>query len=193
MMGSSRLLAMGLSAALLAGAATAQADSIPPPPACPPGSRGSSSHAGELCLPAPCTTDGDCKRPDTRCRPWRVCTRTYAVPPGGRRVNAPPRDLDLVVGSCAPDKACTGAEEPPPPTAGSPKPDPVRCSEATYCIPTGLPPLPTAGPKKDPAAENEPDLPPSGCCKCHLGAQNGEHGWLLVLGLTMLGTRRRSR
>jgi hypothetical protein len=190
-----RLGTAGLGMALLTGAATAQADAIPPPPACPPGSRGASSHAGQWCAPAPCARDGDCTQPETQCRPWRVCTRTYSVPRGGRRgFQSPPQDEDLVVASCAPEEACSGQDEPPPPTSGSPKADAARCKDGKYCVSAPLPPLPatTAKKRKTQVDEDEPD-PPKGCCKCHLGARDGHQGWLLVLGLATLAARRGRR
>ena len=59
--------------ACCAAAGEARADSIAPRPACPPGSLGRSSHAGQWCAAAPCTADSDCKRKGDTCKKWRVC------------------------------------------------------------------------------------------------------------------------
>lgn len=132
----------GLSAfVLLLLGATAHADSLEPPPACPPGSRGQSTHEGLWCEPWTCSSDADCN--GGRCVPWRVCTRVATVAPDrwGRR---PPEPLTIVVGSCQPSHACTGTEEPPPPVVGSfdASASPT-CTEATYCVPVALPQFPT--------------------------------------------------
>ncbi len=196
------LLALGLGFALLMSHGAARADAIPPPPACPPGSRGMSSHAGECCVPATCQSDADCKDlKGTTCRPWRVCTRVYLVPAGGRRSrDIPPRPQELAVGSCPVEEGCTGDEEPPPPTAGKPSGGGVpSCVDQDYCVAKALPPLPTSGPGKG-RSENDSDegdegdegkVPAAGCCKCHLGAPSESHGWLMALGLGLLALRRR--
>ncbi|MBW2457516.1 MAG: hypothetical protein JRI68_23615 [Deltaproteobacteria bacterium] len=197
-----RLLpALALGVVLLAAHGTARADSIPPPPACPPGSRGLSSHAGERCVPATCQSDADCKDlKGTTCRRWRVCVRTHMVPAGGRRGGeVPPRAEDLAVGSCPVEKGCTGDEEPPPLTAGKANPGPPHCLDADYCVPQALPPLPTSSPGKGDDDEDEDDeeedgeetSPAAGCCKCHLGARQDGQGWLMALGLALLALRRR--
>ena len=190
---------IGLLACLLTGGGTALADAIPPPPACPPGSRGVSSHAGERCEPAPCQSDADCKDLEgTTCRRWRVCTKVYMVPAGGRRsFNTPPHPENLAVAGCPVEKGCTGTEEPPPPTAGTANPEPPSCVDRDFCVPKALPPLPTARPDGKKARGDRGDddgdetAPAGGCCKCHLGARQDGHGWLLVLGLVLLLLRRR--
>jgi hypothetical protein len=125
------------------GSGSASADAIDQPPACPPGARGVSSHAGLRCHPAACTSDADCEGRGV-CRPWRVCTIRSSVPPGGLGgFNQPPRDEELVVGSCEPSAQCRGDEEPPPPMVGTPVAGPPVCRDASYCVPErGLPPLP---------------------------------------------------
>lgn len=139
-------------ASLLILPSAALADAIGSPPACPPGARGASSHAGQWCVAAPCAADSECRGGAT-CRPWRVCVRTIDMPFGRRRAfddGAPhTQPVDLVVGTCAPTAACTGLEEPPPPgvrppPAGQALPAPI-CTDASYCVPPALPPLPGLG------------------------------------------------
>lgn len=176
-------------ACVLALPSAALADAIDGPPACPPGARGMSSHAGQWCVAAPCASDSECHDGAT-CRPWRVCVRTIEMPFGGRRAFAAdePRThpVELVVGTCAPDAACTGLEEPPPPGVrpslpGQDVPAPT-CTDGRYCVPPDLPPLPSlgGGPRAvDPGDEgDEPTAPNpaptsarSGCgCRTASGA-----------------------
>lgn len=155
-----------------------------------------SSHGGQRCVPAPCQSNADCKDlKGTTCRPWRVCTKVYLVPAGGRRGgDIPPSPQNLAVGSCPVEQGCTGAEEPPPITAGKPSGGVPACVDQDYCVAKALPPLPTSAPGKsgdDDEEDGEETSPAAGCCKCHLGARQDGHGWLMALGLALLALRRR--
>ena len=129
----------------------ARGDAIAPAPACPPGSQGQSSHAGQWCAPAPCKADSDCKVEGVNCRRWRVCVRETTVSHNRRRPTL--RQQDVVVGTCPPGKACKGDEEPPPPQVGTLKEGAPRCSTGEYCVPASLPPLPQVA--KDVEEEEE--------------------------------------
>lgn len=184
------LAAVSLGLALILSAFTARADAIPPPPACPPGARGVALHDGEWCEPAPCTSDTDCREGTGTCRPWRVCTRLYSIKPGGLRPDdPPPRDVALVVGSCSQAQACTGEEEPPPPTAGRAQAGPTQCRDGDYCVPASLPSLPSAGAPgsatKGPASRRS--------CGCRVGVPASGLGGGLGLGLLWIWIRRRRR
>lgn len=198
----SRLLVVGV----IMGAAmpAARADAISPPPACPPGSQGRSSHAGEWCEPAACQSDSDCSKLGGSCRPWRVCTRAAKAQHGGLRgFDRPPMDVTLAVGSCAPDEACRGDEEPPPPTIGSWAEGPPVCTNATYCVPASLPPLPTAAGPSSAAPSGSADAggcapPPAGRprgCGCRVGAPTDPLVGLgaLVVAVGVAGYARRRR
>ena len=147
-----------LSAALLAvcsGGSTARADAIAPRPACPPGSRGQSSHAGQWCAAATCKTDEDCKVKGSTCRNWRVCVRDAKASHHRRR--PAPTTTTLVVGTCAPDKKCRGDEEPPPPLIGTLEKGTLRCVTARHCVPASLPPMPQTKPKPKPKPGSNDD------------------------------------
>lgn len=150
-----RRVVCGLVVLLWSGVASA--DSIEGPPACPPGSRGDSSHEGQWCEPWPCANDGECN--GGRCVPWRVCTRVANVELGGLRPRPPPTvQRTQVVGTCDPARACTGTEEPPPPTVGSFEgAAPPTCSEGRYCVSVALPPFPAR-----PRSAASPSAPPGG-------------------------------
>lgn len=178
--------------------AVAHADAIDGPPACPPGSRGDAAHEGQWCEPWPCTSDAECG--GGRCVPWRVCTRVASVVPGGRWAEPPPaQPRTLVVGTCDPSRACTGTEEPPPPTVGSFEgAPPPRCDEASYCVPVALPPFP--GRASEPAqpssarapAEQASPAPATSSrnCGCRVAATSTRGSGLLV-GVIALALRRR--
>ena len=141
-----RHLALLLLLLLLLAPRSVRADAIEGPPACPPGARGRSSHSGTWCEAAPCASDADCSDVGGHCRPWRVCTRRASIPMGGHaamREPAPaPFEIDLVVGSCEPTRACRGDEEPPPPIAGTYVAPTPTCQQASFCVPDSLPTLP---------------------------------------------------
>lgn len=112
---------------------------------CPWGARERTSHAGPRCAPWPCASDAECEG-GLVCRPWRVCTQTFSVPPAGlgafRQPPPPPTREEQVVGSCDPAQRCSGDEEPRPPTSGEAQ-GAVECREATYCVRPTLPALPS--------------------------------------------------
>jgi len=169
----------------------ALADALPPPPACPPGSRGATSHAGPRCVPAPCERDEDCKEIGGACRDWRVCTRSTQIAPHRRRPGASPSYEEVVVGTCAPAEKCKGDQEPPPPTVGKLIDVPPSCAERKFCVPASLPPLPApaASTKAGPLGKGSR----FGACGCRLGTRQGADpaGWLAALGLLAFAVRRK--
>ena len=90
------------------------ADAIPGPPEnCPAGSRGTSSHCGEDCVPLPCSSDSDCKD-KTICRKTRLCIRqAKCAVSSGRGAGDEPQKMisyEAVHGKCpAGDKCAQGA------------------------------------------------------------------------------------
>ncbi len=180
----------------------ASADAIEGPPACPPGARGESSHAGQWCVAAPCASDADCAGDGGSCRPWRVCTRHAAIPPGGlgafQTPPPPPREIDLVVGSCETARACRGDEEPPPTTAGAFTEPTPTCTEARYCVADALPTLPTlapAAPAAPPPTTSGPVPAPAATCGCHALRGHAETSSIMTalgLALAISWGRRRS-
>lgn len=175
----------------------AHADAIDGPPACPPGARGDSAHEGQWCEPWPCTADAECD--GGRCVPWRVCTRVATVVPGGLRpTEPPPEPRTLVVATCAPSAACTGTEEPPPPTVGRFEDGAApTCTEARFCVPVALPPFPSrpavvaepaSRPLDPPPSDAVPSAPASSRnCGCRaVGTRAGGGSFaLLVVALVM--------
>ncbi len=172
-----RFAVLGALTAALLLPATTRADSISGPPACPPGTRGQSSHSGQWCAPMTCADDGACG-PASTCRPWRVCTRDSDVEPGGLRAHPePPVRMQLVVGTCDPALKCRGDEEPPPPLVGKLLDGPPQCRDERHCVPTDLPALPprTAEAPSTPAstppatgspATGSPPVAPRPGCGC---------------------------
>ncbi|MBW2525160.1 MAG: hypothetical protein JRI23_13335 [Deltaproteobacteria bacterium] len=180
-------------------AGTAWADALPPPPACPPGARGKTTHAGPRCAPAPCTSDADCKEQEIggSCKPWRVCTRSTEVPPHRRgRPGGTPTVEQVVVGSCAPAHKCSGDEEPPPPTVGELLEGKPSCQEGKFCVPGALPPLPTGAPGGPGATGGKaPSGGKAGCGSCAIGRPSRDGGlppgWLAPLAVVALRLRRK--
>ncbi|MBI4700199.1 MAG: hypothetical protein HY744_03360 [Deltaproteobacteria bacterium] len=113
-----------------------------------------------------------------------------AVPAGGHRAIAlPPREMSLVVGSCAPERGCSGEEEPPPPVAGTLRPGPPQCTNGSYCVPPPLPPLPTSGASSSgsPGSARQ-----SGCGCRRAGAHAASSAcWALAVVATVALRRRR--
>jgi hypothetical protein len=197
---SARVCSRGALIAALLLPATAAADAIDGPPACPPGARGYSAHAGQWCVPWTCTADADCGG-QAACRPWRVCTRESDVVPGGMRPEpSPPQRMTLVVGTCDPAAACRGDEEPPPEVVGKFVEGAPKCVEANHCVPADLPALPSragetapppgAGPGPAPVQGTSPtqaSATPPGCgCAATNGAPAG-----LIFALWFSRRRRR--
>lgn len=154
----------------------ARADAIAGPPACPPGSRGQSSHSGQWCAPATCTADSECG-PAATCRPWRVCTRDSDVELGGLRAGPePPVRMQMVVGTCDPASKCRGDEEPPPQLVGKLLAGPPSCRDERHCVANDLPALPPRAadvpanpppsPPSDPPATGSPPVAPRPGCGC---------------------------
>jgi hypothetical protein len=176
----------------------ARGDAIDPAPACPPGAQGASSHAGHWCVPWPCTSDAECR--GGACRRWRVCTRVSDVPIGGLRMFRPgeptSHEETLVVGTCDPSRACTGTEEPPPPTAGTLREGAPSCTEATYCVPAELPELPGASATTTaPARPRTPRPSPSSSGGCNVARRTsgaGAIGILLAAIAVLVLARRRA-
>lgn len=183
----------------------ARADAIEGPPACPLGARGRSSHSGQWCEAAPCASDADCADAGGHCRAYRVCTRHASIPAGGhgafRDPPPPPYEVDLVVGSCEPARACRGDEEPGPPMAGAYVDAAPTCSEATFCVPESLPTLPLIGPPAPPPASaavapaSVPSVaePTRSSCGCAVPGSRGAAPASLVLALACLALGRRRR
>lgn len=199
-------MAAALLLAWLAMTPEAGADAIAPSPACPPGSRGKSSHAGQWCAAASCETDDDCKQKGAICKQWRVCVREAMVTHHRRARSA--RVTEQVVGTCAPEKACKGDEEPPPPLVGQIVRGPPICTTGRYCVPGSLPPLPPPEPDEeedeedeetDEEDEGEKDRGASASTKegCGCGCRSSKapaHATLLVfLASALLLIRRRPR
>jgi hypothetical protein len=177
------ILTSSLVFALLTWSATLSADMVSWPAACPPGSKGESSHDGAWCTAAPCRSNRDCEDSNVECRSWRVCTQTFSVQPRGRGASdGPPRDREEVVSSCAPQGGCDGSNEPPPQTAGKPRSTPAVCKVADFCVAKPLPGLLDDKPAR------------SGRCRCTLvGERGGALGWavaLLIVALMIARTRR---
>jgi MYXO-CTERM domain-containing protein len=178
--------------------AFARADAIDGPPACPPGARGRSSHSGQWCEVAACASDADCADAGGHCRAYRVCTRHAAIPPGGhgafRDPPPPPYEVELVVGSCEPARACRGDEEPGPPMAGAYVDAAPTCREATFCVPEALPSLPLLGsPAPSPAPEASVAVPGRSSCGCAAPTSRSSAPALLVLAVVALALARRRR
>lgn len=188
----------------LLAAASARADAIEGPPACPPGSVGRSAHEGQWCVPALC--DAGCGEGET-CAARRVCVQTARVIPGGLRPREPdPEPRELVVAVCPADSTCTGDEEPPPPTVGELPPTRPRCEIHNVCVPAALPALPPASELAPPPAPSEaPTEAPSAVehssaharssarsgCGCSVGSRGpGVLGVLVLLALALVSRRR---
>jgi uncharacterized protein (TIGR03382 family) len=172
----------------------ARADAIDQPPACPPGARGVSSHAGIRCWAAPCTSDSEC-RDGNVCRPWRVCTVHSSVPPGGRGgFDRAPNDEELVVGTCEQSAACRGDEEPPPPMVGTRAEGPPSCRDASFCVPPrALPSLPAVDPPTENGSSQEvpASTEPAGRTGCGCDAAPGAA--ITTAGLVVLFALSRRR
>jgi MYXO-CTERM domain-containing protein len=183
-------------------AASARADAIEGPPACPPGARGQSAHEGQWCVPALC--ESGCGEGET-CAPRRVCVQTARVIPGGLRPTEPPAEpRELVVATCEADGTCTGGEEPPPPTVGELPLSRPRCDVRQVCVPAALPPFPPASELAPPLPEAPPSDPPAveqveahtrasarSGCGCSVGSRApGGLAVLVLLALTLAGRRR---
>jgi hypothetical protein len=191
-----------------------RADAIDPPPACPPGTRGRTSHAGQWCEAQPCAVDADCAPRNavdrilqpgpSRCRPWRVCVRTADVARGGDYGNAPHHAEDLVVGSCDPSAACDGTERPQPPTHGTFRPGAPVCTVASYRVPDTPPPLPPRAPgasahaqpsvasaHAQPSGATDPAPPASAGCAITTARRSSIVVALLSIALALVARRRR--
>lgn len=179
-------------------ASGARADAISPAPACPPGSLGRSSHAGQWCAAAPCTEDTDCKREGHSCKKWRVCQQAAMVSHNRRRPHS--SRMVQVISTCAPRAACKGDEEPPPPLVGKPEGE-TTCTTGQYCLPASLPALPAPAPEEDDDAEDEEDddkapkarapRTSDGCgCRSRSAAAQGGASVLVALGLLLMVRRR---
>jgi MYXO-CTERM domain-containing protein len=174
-------------------ASLASADAVDGPPACPPGARGRSAHEGQWCVPATC--DAGCEAGE-RCEDRRVCVQTASVIPGGLRpTTPPPQPRELVVATCDAASACTGMEEPPPPTVGTLPTTPPTCSTMRVCVPSAWPSLPAllgaapaTGGASTPGAS--PAEPPRSCLCSSPGAR-ASTPWLALLGLALALVRRR--
>lgn len=186
-------------AVLLAAPASARADVVFTQP-CPFGAREQTSHAGPRCTPWTCTSDADCEGALV-CRPWRVCVQPHDVPPAGRGAfrDPPPTPTreQQVVGSCAPDASCTGAESPRPPTRGDAVGE-VSCAVAPHCVRPEMPPIPMIGERPSDAPPQEAQSPPGrrtgngSACGCRVGPSSS--GSLFALGaIAALLAWRRSR
>lgn len=187
-------LVLLLMMALMLPSSVANADAIEGPPACPPGSRGGSAHEGQWCEPWTCESDAECD--GGRCVPWRVCTRVASVVPGGLWPEPPPaRPRTLVVGTCDPARACTGTEEPPPPTVGTFEgAAPPACAEARYCVPVALPSFPGRAPPAQAPPDVAPEAPSPATSARNCGCRattTSMHGGAIALALLALTLRRR--
>lgn len=196
------LLALFLS--LLPSAALA--DAIDGPPACPPGARGESSHSGTACVPWTCAADADCEA-GARCEERRLCSFEASVAFGGRRrpdEDIPPRLVRVVVASCGASEACTGTEEPWPPTYGAH--GTPTCAAQRVCVaPSGpsigdflgvtapeepaseTPPAPPSSPVPAPTA-----APPAsgGLCAARVPGASAAPALALIALALLLGRRR---
>jgi hypothetical protein len=161
------MLALVSILSLVGSASVARADAIEGPPACPPGSSGRSSHHGQWCEPAVCDAEAACEG-GARCTSFRVCTRGSLVPPNHRLIDpaAVPVRMEMVIGTCDPAEACTGLEEPPPPTIGAMIDEPPACRAIDVCVPSALPSLPTSASPAPPVAAS-PSTPPSPSVSAH--------------------------
>lgn len=153
----------------LAGAPSAHADSIGLPEACPPGSQGSSSHAGSWCVPWECWGIGECEAEEhggrpAHCQALRVCTEARAIfqgSPSGMAYGPPqpPLEIDMVVETCAPDGACDGTGDRAP-TAGSLREGSRTCTVRRLCVVDTLPALVDRGrPRTGALAASPPSAP----------------------------------
>ncbi|UJR84622.1 hypothetical protein [Sandaracinus amylolyticus] len=182
---------------------------------CPWGARERTSHSGPRCQPWSCESDAQCEQ-GLVCRPWRVCTQTYEVPPGGRGAfrdpPPPPSREEQVVGSCDPSQSCTGDELPRPPTAGRAI-DEVHCRVMHACVRPPLPslpsdvstidPTPAAVPPPPPATSpppppptapaTAPSAPPARGCACRVQDRSEAGPAVLAMLIAVIVVRRRSR
>ncbi|WP_157068556.1 MYXO-CTERM sorting domain-containing protein [Sandaracinus amylolyticus] len=179
---------------------------------CPWGARERTSHSGPRCEPWSCESDAQCDQ-GLVCRPWRVCTQTHEVMPGGRGAYRdpppPPTREEQVVQSCDPSLECTGEELPRAPTAGRAV-GAVQCRVMRACVRPDLPSLPrdlstidpgvgSAPPppatSAEPPPQNPPSAPPARGCACRVQDRSHDGASLiaLVIVLAALVVRRRSR
>jgi MYXO-CTERM domain-containing protein len=127
---------LALSLLLLAAApAVVAADAIAPPPECPPGAHGVSSHDGQWCTPTTCAADADCSRWGASeqdplvCRPAGLCVATESRSPGGRMPADAPREpyqVQIARAACERDADCA---------------DGARCELASRCLTPTFPEL----------------------------------------------------
>ncbi len=180
-------------AALMLGLAlsnTSRADAVgPPPPDCPPGSWGQTTHYGPHCAPYSCTTDSQCKK-DHKCLPHGLCIseRTHTHQRGDTHVVE-------VHGSCATGQAC---------------PEGSECRKGSYCMldrPPAQPPSakPATGPPTPsgtPSGTPSPGAPPAttppnkgcgGCATATPTPDNPSLGVALILLVASTLARRRTR
>lgn len=185
-------------AGALAGAQGARADSVDLPRACPPGSRGQTAHEGQWCTIADCA--GGCREGEA-CTTLRVCTQIASVIPGGLRPSEPPPEpRELVIATCDASSACTGLEEPPPPTVGTLPSTPPTCAERRVCVASPLPDLPPS-PAPAASAPTAPLPPPatgdtsgSSSCACRgPGSHRATSGSALGVGLALFAVWRARR
>jgi MYXO-CTERM domain-containing protein len=155
------------------------ADLIPPPPDCPQGSVGRSSHSGAYCEAMPCSSDADCKAEQGRCRQWRVCTKLFSVKRGGRAYREPPVEREEVVASCPPRATCTGTETPAPVTNGTVLREQPECKTADYCV------------GKQAALSGKPTRGKG--CGCTIADEPSAAAWLVVAFVIIGRWWRRSR
>ncbi|MFO0682047.1 MAG: hypothetical protein U0234_08350 [Sandaracinus sp.] len=191
------LVAVGL----LGLAASARADSVDMPRACPPGARGQTAHEGQWCVVADCTAG--CREGET-CTSLRVCTQTASVVPGGLRATEPPPEpRELVVATCEPSSTCTGLEEPPPPIVGTLPATPPTCAVRQVCVMAALADLPpevapapsVAGAPSGSGSSASVEVSRSSSCACRgPGARRASSWPVLVVGVSLIaGWRARRR
>jgi len=123
-------------AAIVLAAWPARADEVPPPPTdCPDGTTGDGNHCGQVCLPAACESDSDCRQ--GTCQSRDLCLEDVRC---GRYTGGYP--TTLVTGVCGGGAPCSTG----------------TCRQQRVCV-RGAPAPSVAPPPSGPQAPSDPQAP----------------------------------
>jgi MYXO-CTERM domain-containing protein len=214
------LLSLSSFVVALTFAGVARADVVaPPPPSCPDGSIGQSSHSGPYCWLAPCTNDEMCASYHSRdntprvCRPTAVCVRSKELWRKGGGKSEVPEAIGSCDGAakCDPSAKCERATRCVPaarastssgsgnPSATPPTPTPPADAAPADAAPTATaapPPTATGHPPDRPAGSDpSPSPAPQSSCFCSAPAPSGSGSLALSVAALAAGAlvrRRRS-